>query len=251
MTVEPLPARPRPTELRLARLHLRLGALELARAELEAAAGEAALDDEALLDLAEIRWRTGDLPGAGVAAQAYLSEGREDVLGLVIAAEAAGAAGHTLEARRLASRALEVLDTPLDGLFAGMPRGPFWPLEPDVAAEPAGVLFATATPAGPVSPPESSPEPIEAEPPAETAVAPATTGGIGGQGLWSEAELPVVTRTAAPPSADDLAPAADALAAGDDRAAADALAELLRRRPDLSAAILGALGRQPPDEPGG
>ncbi|MFN8631135.1 MAG: hypothetical protein U0838_12715 [Chloroflexota bacterium] len=40
----------------------------LARAELEALAGRGRLDDAALLDLAEVRWRTGDLGGAGDAA---------------------------------------------------------------------------------------------------------------------------------------------------------------------------------------
>ncbi|MDQ2965800.1 MAG: hypothetical protein M3R57_08135, partial [Chloroflexota bacterium] len=53
----------RPTALRMARLHLRTGLLALARVELETLAGEGTLDDEALLDLAEVRWRTDDLTG--------------------------------------------------------------------------------------------------------------------------------------------------------------------------------------------
>jgi hypothetical protein len=60
----------RDPDLALARIHLRLGSLGLARAELEALAGRDALDIDGLLDLAEARWRTGDLPGAGDAAQA-------------------------------------------------------------------------------------------------------------------------------------------------------------------------------------
>ena len=59
-------------DLVLARLHLRLGSLGLARAELETMAGRNGLDDEGIRDLAEARWRTGDLPGAGEAAAAYL-----------------------------------------------------------------------------------------------------------------------------------------------------------------------------------
>ena len=55
----------RAADLVLARLHLRLGALALARAELETLAGRDALDDDGLTDLAEVRWRTGDLVGAG------------------------------------------------------------------------------------------------------------------------------------------------------------------------------------------
>ncbi len=57
---------PRPDDLVLARLHLRLGSLGLARTELESLAGRAALDDEATRDLAEARWRTGDIGGPAV-----------------------------------------------------------------------------------------------------------------------------------------------------------------------------------------
>jgi tetratricopeptide (TPR) repeat protein len=117
----------RAVALRLARLHLRLGSLGLARAELEALAGSGELDEAALLDLAEVRWRTGDLPGAGEAAAAALSTGEESVLALVIAAEAAASAGRPAEARRLAGQALECAEVPLDRLFAGMPRSAIWP----------------------------------------------------------------------------------------------------------------------------
>src|SRR6476661_3109975 len=55
-------------DLVLARLHLRLGSLALARAELETLAGQDALDEDGLVDLAEARWRTGDIAGAGEAA---------------------------------------------------------------------------------------------------------------------------------------------------------------------------------------
>jgi hypothetical protein len=117
----------RAVALRLARLHLRLGSLGLARAELEALAGSGELDEAGLLDLAEVRWRTGDLPGAGEAATAALSTGEESVLALVIAAEAAASAARPAEARRLAGQALERAEVPLDRLFAGMPRSAIWP----------------------------------------------------------------------------------------------------------------------------
>ena len=55
-------------ELVLAHTHLRLGSLALARAELETLAGARRLDTPGLVDLAEARWRTGDLTGAGEAA---------------------------------------------------------------------------------------------------------------------------------------------------------------------------------------
>ena len=70
----------RSSDLALARLHLRLGSLGLARAELEGMAGSGVLDDEGLVDLAEARWRTGDLAGAGEAASAALAAGNEAVV---------------------------------------------------------------------------------------------------------------------------------------------------------------------------
>jgi tetratricopeptide (TPR) repeat protein len=117
----------RPMALRLARLHLRMGALTQARAELEALAGRGALDEDALVDLAEIRWRTGDLAGAGEAANVAIKRGRGDGIVLVIAAETVAAVGRPSEARRLAARALGVIGAPLDPIFAGMPRSEVWP----------------------------------------------------------------------------------------------------------------------------
>lgn len=104
-------------------------------------AGNGTLDDDGLLDLAEVRWRTGDLPGAGEASAAFLTSGRESVLALVIAAEATAALGRPGEARRLAGRALEAADGPLEPLFAGLPRSPIWPQDPADPAEPAGAFF--------------------------------------------------------------------------------------------------------------
>jgi hypothetical protein len=135
------------TDGRLARLHLRLGQQELARAELEMLAGAGTLDDDGLLALAEARWRTGDLPGAGEAAQAVLAAGRSDVLALVIAAEATAALGRPGEARRLAGQALERADVALDSIFAGIPRSLIWPADPSDAGQPEGMLFPAPEPA--------------------------------------------------------------------------------------------------------
>lgn len=133
---EPDPlANGRPASLRLAALHLRTGQHALARAELEALAGRGRLDAPALLDLAEVRWRTGDLAGAGEAAQAVLATGSEPLLALVIAAEAVAAAGRPTEARGLSSRALEAASGSLDPLFAGAPRSLIWPADSPQAAE--------------------------------------------------------------------------------------------------------------------
>ena len=105
--------------------------------------GSGALDTPGLVDLAEVRWRTGDLLGAGEAAAAALARrGRGDPVALVIAAEAASALGRPSEARRLAR--------PGDGRCAGgrstrsspgMPRSAVWP--PDAAEPPptAPTLF--------------------------------------------------------------------------------------------------------------
>lgn len=124
----------RSPDLVLARLHLRLGSLALARAELETLAGRDALDDGGLVDLAEARWRTGDIAGAGEAAAAALDDENGPLLALVVAAEAAAARGRPTEARRLADKAMEMATGSIDALFAGMPRAGVWP--PDPAAPP-------------------------------------------------------------------------------------------------------------------
>jgi hypothetical protein len=131
----------RDANLILARAHLRLGALGLARAELETMAGRNDLDDDGIRDLAEARWRTGDTTGAGEAAAAYLAAVPEDVVALVIAAEAQAELGRPAEARRLAGMAMEGADGSLDPIFAGMRRSSIWPADPGTPVGPSGVLF--------------------------------------------------------------------------------------------------------------
>ncbi len=237
----------RPTDLRLSRLHLRMGALELARAELEAQAGAGQLDTDALLDLAEVRWRTGDLSGAGVAANAYLAADRDDVLALVIAAEASAAAGHPGEARQLVSRVLgrEVAD--LDAVFAGMPRSWMWPLEPTVEPTSVADLFpgAERPMAGPLKPEsDGRPLPVSHRPPPPTPTAGGLVAVVDGSAAPVAVEpIPAGAEASAEAAAPHLQAARSALAAGDATAAADRLAELLRVRPDLSNAVLEALDR--------
>jgi len=140
---------PRPVDLILARTHLRLGSLALARTELEILAGQGALDVPGHVDLAEARWRTGDLNGAGMAASIALDAGVDQPVVLAIAAEAAAALGRPNEARRLAARAMTGTGGPIDGLFAGMPRSGVWPAD---AAEPpptTGTLFHHEPPLDP------------------------------------------------------------------------------------------------------
>jgi len=72
--IRPEVPRPRSVELVLAHAHLRLGLLALARTELETLAGLGRLGAAGLVDLAEARWRTGDMVGAGEAAAAALRD---------------------------------------------------------------------------------------------------------------------------------------------------------------------------------
>jgi hypothetical protein len=114
------------TRIRFARLHLRTGSLMTARVQYEALAATGDLDLPGLLDLAEVRWRTADLPGAGAAAQEYLSKNGDQALGFLIAAEAAARGGRQVEARRSAEIAAERLAKDLDAVFGGLPRRFNW-----------------------------------------------------------------------------------------------------------------------------
>jgi hypothetical protein len=157
-----------PSDRRLAAIHLRMGQLGLARAELEALAGSGGLDDQSLLVLAEARWRTGDLTGAGDAAHAYLATGGDDVVALVIAAEATAAVGRPTEARRLAGRVLERTDVPLDRIFAGQRRSLIWPVDTTQPAQsevtvPTAIHEAQTEVVAVPSPPEAAVESYERE----------------------------------------------------------------------------------------
>jgi hypothetical protein len=185
-------------QIRLARIHLKTGSLALARAELETLAGRHQLDTDAHVDLAEARWRTGDLLGAGEAAAAYLANGGQEAIGFVISAEAAAMSNQHAEARRLAEEAQGRQLAELDPLFAGITRRATWkskswsstsvaaPVEPEVAqpiefvaepvepeAEPEQAEVAQVEPVpAPVEPSAEVPKPAAAEaPPAEMPVA--------------------------------------------------------------------------------
>jgi hypothetical protein len=231
----------RSPDLILAGLHLRLGAFALARAELETLAGRDALDDDGLADLAEIRWRTGDLVGAGEAAAAILDGDDGPVVALVVAAEAAMDRGRPSEARRYAELATARAGASLDILFAGMPRSAVWPADP--AAMPPTVPAMFDVPAvGPVATGRHDPAGREAEVRHQAALAASSLG------LWDASSGADVV-------SDDRAPAADlpigadelvlARSALDDGHAADAavhLALVLRLTPALAPAVLDLVG---------
>ena len=243
----------RDPDLILARVHLLLGSLSLARTELETLAGRGDLDDDAIRDLAEARWRTGDLVGAGEAAAAWLEGHPDDVLGLVIAAESQAAIGRPTEARRLAGRATEQADGSLDPVFAGMQRSSIWPAEPGTSTGPVGVLFDDLHP---------GPHPVRPLPPARSGAHRAATTGDGidpfepgvpavlstGPSLWGDDATGLDAATA-----DLLDPtvlfhrARVALETGQPSEAATGLILALRASPGLAPAILDLLaGRSEP-----
>jgi hypothetical protein len=210
----------RPIPLRLATLHLRMGSLPLARAELESLAGRGMLDDAALLDLAEVRWRTGDLAGAGEAANVLIERGHSDRLTFVIAAESVSALGRPGEARRLASRALESDPGPLDPLFAGIPRSLVWPADAPLDVD--------------------APAPVDAGEPVPPRVP------VGG--AVTARSAPTVAETPAPTgAAEAYAGGRAALGAGDMPLAAVRLGVALRLEAGYARDVLTAIGERASD----
>ena len=218
----------RSADLVLAGVHLRLGSLALARAELETLAGRDALDPEGILDLAEARWRTGDVEGAGEAAGLVLEDEDGPLVALIVAAEAAAADGS------------------IDRIFAGMPRSPAWP--PDPAAPPPAPTTMFDPPHGLASdrarqghrqpprrgpataePMRSGPEPVAAEtlPPDPTI------------GLWGDAsEIHAPTDAVLPSASESLDRGRAAIESGDLVEASVQLALVLRLSTPLAPAVL-------------
>lgn len=247
----------RSPDLILARLHLRLGSLSLARAELETLAGKDMLDAEGVLDLAEVRWRTGDITGAGEAAALVIDDDEGPILALVVAAEAAAARGRPTEARRLAAKALGAADGSIDAIFAGMPRSPAWP--PDPAAPPPSptTMFDGPHPGRGSSgrPTASNPRPLPTDassppPSSQSATEPQDEAGAG---LW-DADLAEAAEVAAssaaavdanlPTGEDALDIGRAALDAGDVSGAALQLALVLRMAPALAPAVIDLVGER-------
>ena len=228
---------------RLATLHLRLGGLFLARAELEDLRRRGELDASGLAELAEARWRGGDLNGAADAAAEHLAAGGSRAISRVIAAEAAAASGHPVEARQHVE-ALGVVDgVALDRIFGGMPRRAFWPSAPNA---PVGI------------------DELAAEQRAASDTRPAWSrmgGSDGGRlsdgqptmaGLWDDEPSMGNRQAARSPSksaepAEELARARDELESEDAEHIARGLARLalvLRLDPMLAPAVLDAVGQR-------
>jgi hypothetical protein len=240
----------RAPDLALARMHLRLGSLQLARAELETLANRDQLDHDGVVDLAEVRWRTGDITGAGEAAALVIDDEEGPVLALVVAAEAAAARGRPTEARRLAEKAMAVANGSIDAIFAGMPRSPAWP--PDPAAPPPAPTTMFEPPR--MDRPKRAGRPRPAAEPVADAAAPAEVASTEpSMGLWDEAaasaaeaqaasEAEVEVEVAMPSGEDALDRGRAALEAGDVASASVQLALVLRLTPALAPAVLDLVG---------
>ncbi len=214
--------------LRVAHLLLRSGNVLAARAQLETLAGRRKLDVRGLLDLAESRWRTGDLAGAGDASAAYLELAGQDPLAIVIAAEAAAAQGRPGEARGLAKRALDGLTLPLEAVFAGQPRSSIWPHDPAAAAHQAGTLYTGA--------------PAESRHPGGSS-RPSAAATVARPGRMRDSDGGSVSNAAI-----ELEAARSELTAGDERSAVIRLALVLRFSPALAPAVLDLVGQLPGPE---
>lgn len=242
----------RSADARLARLHLRGGLLPLARAALEQMAGAGTLDRDAMADLAEVRWRGGDLEGAADAARAHQASGGAEPLAALILAEDLMRLGRSDEARRYAEFVLARTGGAIDQLFAFEPRGPIWP-PPDGswmaqgsdAPGSWGLLVGGSEVAAP-TPQMWVPEPIGqplAEAPGVGASADPVPLGRGGPaspgGQPSTAAVVMSGRLAG----HELESVEGSMATGDIAGAARRLAVLLRLDPALAPVILSVADR--------
>jgi len=193
-------------------------------------AAQNALDRPALADLAEARWRSGDLLGAGRAAQAHLDSGGDETMALVVMAETLGAQGRTADARAIALRVIERAGPEIDQLFCGQPRGQAWPVEtvPGSAAAPVarGEQLAAW---------ESAPRPAGSS---LATSPPATRSPLSGDRRPVSAGGPTPTAPALERALSELAALEAALDAGAIEPLAARLAILVRTEPRLATRIL-------------
>jgi len=227
---------PRGDDLRLARLHLRGGAYALARVELETLAGADGLDRAGILDLAEVRWRTGDLGGADAAAAAWLEDGDEPgidgALAHAISAEAAADRGSPAEAATHVEMAAGGLGDrgAWMALLAGILPRAAWPWsaeEPEPSAEAASREVASVSAApGPGPAAEGAPGSVVGadQAPAATPAPDAVPGPLSA-GVPISRSAAELVRAGAPlvAVAPDRAAILLALALRADRAAAEAV----------------------------
>ena len=146
-------------------------------------------------------------------------------LALVIAAESVSAQGRPGEARRLAGRALEAADGPLDPLFAGIPRSLIWPAEEIAASD-----GLPAVPGGPIAA-----RPAQAHASRSSAASPVVV---------ADPSVPASTG-----AAEAYAGGRAALGAGDTTQAAVRLGVALRLEPGYAREVLEAIGERIDTDP--
>ncbi len=230
---------------RVARLHLRTGLLRLARVELEELAGEGRLDADGVLDLAEARWRTGDLRGAAEAAGAWLEAGADGATDAGAADLATGAdtgatgAGATDAGGRGLALAHALI---ADGLTV---RGRDDEAAGHVAATLAALAGGLSAPDGPRASARSLAAALDAlfagiAPRADgwPAFEPVDSGAAAAAAASSGEAVRVFARHAGAATPDPIAAADDRLGAGDDAAAAVLLILALRAAPNRAPEVL-------------
>ncbi len=239
----------RSADARLARVHLRGGLLTLSRARLEGMAGDGTLDREAMADLAEVRWRSGDLLGAAEAARAHQASGGDEPLAALILAEELAGSEQDADARTTAVSVQERVGGAIDVLFALEPRSQAWPPADEGwmmtgAAEPGhwGLLAGGSEVTAP------TPETWRLEPIVQPIPAPLTAPlpvpvGRGGPMLPGGASSTGAVVISGRLAGAELETVDRALDAGDIRAAVQRLAVLLRLDPALAPIILSAADR--------
>jgi hypothetical protein len=220
-------------------------------------AGAGTLDGPAMADLAEARWRSGDLEGAADAARAHQASGGAEPMAALILAEDLMRTGQAADARRYAEFVFARAGSAADQLFALEPRSPIWPPADDGwmahgADAPGhwGLLVGGSEVAAP-TPRTWVEEPIfvpasSIDPDAALRPAPAGRGAAAlVSGPLSTAAVVMSGRLAG----EELEHVDRSLATGDVRGAAGRLAVLLRLDPALAPVILSAAERAAASRP--
>jgi hypothetical protein len=238
-TPEQLDASTRSADARLARVHLRGGLLPLARATLEQMAGAGTLDRDAMADLAEVRWRSGDLEGAADAARAHQATGGDEPMAALILAEHLAGVGQESDAAALAGSVYERVGGAVDPYFALEARSPVWPdadagwMDVDAAAPGRWGLLVGGSEVAAPTPDSWRPAPISVM--ARPAPLPLGRGGALQPGGAATTDAVVMSGRLA---GAELETVERALSAGDHAGAAARLAVLLRLDPALAPIIL-------------
>ena len=215
-------------------------------------AGAGTLDREALADLAEVRWRSGDLEGAADAARAHQASGGAEPLAALIIAEDLVSRGALADARGYVDYVIARVGGAVDQLFGLEPRSPAWPPPDDgwmaQGAELPGRFGLLVGGSEVASPTPQTWLPAPLDPPASTSVAiaaldqpaPMGRGGAASPGGLRTTSATVISGRIA---GHELETVDRLLAAGATGAAVTRLAVLLRLDPALAPVILSAADR--------